>query len=60
VNSPSCWYEDGLAAAFYTHLAQQVETLRRRTGTALAKELSPGGVSGGLKHRVGKASELME
>jgi predicted ArsR family transcriptional regulator len=39
--------------------AQQVETLLRRTGTALAKVLSPGRVSGGLKHRVGKASELM-
>jgi hypothetical protein len=48
------------ATAFYTqHLAQQVEMLRRRTGTALAKKLSPGGVSGGLKHQVGKASELM-
>ena len=40
--------------------AQQVETLLRRTGTALASEVSPGKVSsGGLKQRVGKASELM-
>jgi predicted ArsR family transcriptional regulator len=39
--------------------SQQVETLLRRTGTALAKEISPGKVSGGLKQRVGKASELM-
>ena len=40
--------------------AQQVETLLRRTGTALANEVSPRKVfSGGLKQRVGKASELM-
>ena len=39
--------------------AQQVETLLRRTGTALANEISRGKVSGGLKQRVGKASELM-
>jgi predicted ArsR family transcriptional regulator len=40
--------------------AREVETLLRRTGTALANEVSPGKVSsGGLKHRVGKASELM-
>jgi DeoR family suf operon transcriptional repressor len=39
--------------------AQQVETLLRRTGTALANEVSPGKFSGGLSHRVGKASELM-
>jgi DeoR family transcriptional regulator, suf operon transcriptional repressor len=40
--------------------AQQVETLLRRTGTALANEVSPGKVSSGdLKQRVAKASELM-
>jgi predicted ArsR family transcriptional regulator len=40
--------------------ARQVEMLLRRTGTALANDVSPGQVSsGGLKHRVGKASELM-
>lgn len=39
--------------------AAQVETLLRRTGAALAREISPGGVSGTLKQRVGKGSELM-
>ena len=39
--------------------AEQVETLLRRTGTAVANEVCPGRVSGNLKHRVGKASELM-
>ena len=40
--------------------AQQVEMLLRRTGTALANDVSPGKISSGrLKQRVGKASELM-
>lgn len=40
--------------------AQQLETLLRQTGRALANEMIPQKISsGGLKQRVGKASELM-
>lgn len=40
--------------------AQQVESMLRRTGTALANEMSAGNVSsGGLKERMVRASELM-
>ena len=39
--------------------AQQVEMLLRQTGTALANEMVPGRMSGDLRQRVGKASELM-
>ena len=40
--------------------AQQVETLLRRTGSALANEISRGRITpGGLKQRVARASELM-
>jgi predicted ArsR family transcriptional regulator len=40
--------------------ARQVETLLRRTGTALAAEMSSGkGASGDLQQRVARASELM-
>jgi DeoR family transcriptional regulator, suf operon transcriptional repressor len=39
--------------------AQQVETLLRKTGRELARELSEKAVSGGLKSRVATASKLM-
>jgi len=39
--------------------AQQVETLLRRTGRELARELSDKKLSGGLKSRVAAASKLM-
>jgi predicted ArsR family transcriptional regulator len=60
VNSPSCWYEDGLARRRSTPNTSPSRSRRCCGGRHSTRQGTVSkGVSGGLKHRVGKASELI-